>query len=61
MHLEAEFGELSADDMRTQFEFCSGREGESAIVHIEHAEEVEKCSFGEGTFGVTGETAGQAR
>ena len=61
MHLEGEFVKLSSNDVRIQFNFCSGLKGESTIVHIEHAEYEEKCSFGERTFGVTGETAGQAR
>ena len=57
MHLEGEPVELASDDERAKFELCSGLEGESAIVHVKHAEEVEKCSFGEGIFGVTGVTS----
>ena len=61
MHLESELVELTSNDVRSKFNLFSGLEGESAIVHIDHAEEVEKCSFGEGTFGVTGETTSRPR
>ena len=45
MHLEAKAGEVGEDEIRDNFKFPSGLKSKCSIIHVKHAEDLERVPW----------------